>query len=585
MKIGSLLCFLLMIIWPSVGMGQTPISCGQTVTGSITTVSGVNTYTLAINANDQVWVRLHSVSTNLGSWTPEVSVYGSGGSLLGRLAGDGNLFVPVGANRTVTVALSAQNDAGTGGYEFTVQKLNNACNASVLPCGQVVSGTVNAVTGMEAYQLAVSPGDQVIVNVHSTTTLSGAFAAETFVTDEFGNLVGISLGDSAQEVFVTNGNYLNVVVVANYRTGTGTYSLMTERLDNPCGAKVLSCGQTVAGSITNSVAVNFYSLAVNPNDQVWVRMHPTSTTSGTWMPVTSMYDESGNLLGGLTNDGNFYLPVGANGTVSLGVSGLNEDGTGGYEFTVQRVNDVCDATTLKCGQLTSGAVDSVTGMEPYQLAVSPGDQLLLDVHSTATLSGAFNAITLVLDDEGNIIGESAADSSLEVTVTNGIYVNVLVLANQRTGTGTYNLLAQNLNDPCDATILSCGQTVTASITNVVAANFYTLAVNPNDQLWVRLHATSTISGTWMPVASVYDEIGNLLGELTNDGNLYLPVGANGTVSLGVSALNENGTGGYEFTVQRVNDVCNAGTLACGQIITGTVGSVTAMEPYQVAVAP
>src|SRR4030067_1374065 len=67
------------LLLPDIVHAQTPISCGQTLAGSISTLGEQDSYTFAGSNGDVITIRTRKTSGNL---TPFLELYSPGGGLL-----------------------------------------------------------------------------------------------------------------------------------------------------------------------------------------------------------------------------------------------------------------------------------------------------------------------------------------------------------------------------------------------------------------------------------------------------------------------------------------------------------------------
>ncbi len=251
---------------------QTPLACGQLLNASIGVPGERDFYAFGAVAGDRVHIialRTSGSPLNLQLFAPDGSRLQATDNWLGSdyIA----IQQPVTTAGIYTVAVTANSPTGTGNYSIVWYRLNNPCGgATALACGQLVSGSLSASLEIDFYSLVASAGDR--VKITALRTSSSALNLQLFDAD--GNRLQATdnwLGSdyiAIEQPFTTAGIY-TVAVTANSPTGTGNYSVVWYRLNNPCGgATALACGQSASGSLRAPLEVDFYSFAVDAADRV-----------------------------------------------------------------------------------------------------------------------------------------------------------------------------------------------------------------------------------------------------------------------------------------------------------------------------
>ena len=146
----------LVLLYPSRILAQTPISCGEIISGTISTVGETDIYTLTVNAGDVMTMR--TVVTS-GSLYTRMALYDSAGSQIAANTGD-TLNYTFNAGGTYTLWVSDYINSNTGSYNLNLEKLNGPCHTlTPVSCGQVVSGAIDAILDKDLYTLTVNAGD------------------------------------------------------------------------------------------------------------------------------------------------------------------------------------------------------------------------------------------------------------------------------------------------------------------------------------------------------------------------------------------------------------------------------------------
>ena len=108
------LTFGITFLFPSIVHAQTPISCGEIKTGSISTVGERDDYTFDANAGDAItiWLRVTS-----GSMNPYFELYDSTGNRIAN--GNSGTDITIANAGTYTIGVSDFGNNDTGNYNIT----------------------------------------------------------------------------------------------------------------------------------------------------------------------------------------------------------------------------------------------------------------------------------------------------------------------------------------------------------------------------------------------------------------------------------------------------------------------------------
>jgi hypothetical protein len=132
----SLGLFLTLLLLPSPGFSQTPISYGGTLSGSIDAPDEVDIYSFTATAGDKVVVRMAVTS---GALDPEITLYKPDNITLpcsayypfGGTAEIASCALP--ETDTYTIRAGDSGNTDTGSYNLFLQRLNNPGNATPPP--------------------------------------------------------------------------------------------------------------------------------------------------------------------------------------------------------------------------------------------------------------------------------------------------------------------------------------------------------------------------------------------------------------------------------------------------------------------
>jgi YD repeat-containing protein len=318
------------------------ISCGQAATGSIGTTPGAPPWafhTLTVSANDIVKIRAIKTS---GSLVPCLDLYSFNGSLVTSAAGEINTALATAG--TYTVVVRDQTYTYTGGYAITWQKWNNPC-ASAANCGQVVSGSIGITADpppWKYYSLAVSANDSVTIRVTKT---SGTFTPYLELFGPTGTLVASGTGQLDRTL--TSAGIYTIAVRDQNSINTGDFTLTWHRINNPCSAATIGCGQLLQGNLSTMGKIDAYTFTATGGDNVVLTL---TKTSGGLDPSLELYNNSGSRLAyQYTPSGSQVVitqTLSTGGTYTVFASDYGNDETGNYSLKFQKNNNSCSEVTV-----------------------------------------------------------------------------------------------------------------------------------------------------------------------------------------------------------------------------------------------
>ena len=128
-----------------------------------------------------------------------------------------------------------------------------------------------------------------------------------------------------------------------------------------------------------------------------------------------------------------------------------------------------------------------------------------------------------------------------------------------------------------ATPINCGQTLSASISAAGEKDSYTFSGTANNGITIRARKTS---GTLIPYLELYGPGGSLITRAANQIDRTLT--QTGTYRIDVRDQNNTNTGNYLLYWEKMKNPCNVvATLACGQVVTGSIGTGANPPPRRV----
>ncbi|MCD4737860.1 MAG: PPC domain-containing protein [Anaerolineae bacterium] len=143
---------------------------GETLSGYIAKIAGMDTYTFTAQSADVVVVQMTLTS---GELYPQISIYDPAGNKLctdhgfSRIAFIASCVLPISGQYTILTG--DYRGAKTGIYNLHLQRLNNPVNGKTLVFDQVQSGTIAAAAELEPYTFEGQIGDVVLARMAATS--------------------------------------------------------------------------------------------------------------------------------------------------------------------------------------------------------------------------------------------------------------------------------------------------------------------------------------------------------------------------------------------------------------------------------
>ncbi len=284
------------------------LSNGDIATGTLS-VADLDLYSLAVNAGDEVRLRLGDVSGSSGH-TPALQVYRADGSLLaGNTQGSvANTSFIADADETLTVVV--RNDVlTTVSYDYALHTaisqqafvVPSGDEGGVLSNGDIATGTLS-VADLDLYSLAVNAGDEVRLRLGDVSGSSGHTPALQVYRADGSLLAGNAQGSVANTSFIADADETLTVVVRNdvLTTVSYNYALHTavsqQGFGVPAGDQGGILNNNVTENGTTTVAdLDLYSLSVSSGDSITISVTDESSSSG-HTPAFEVFQANGALV-------------------------------------------------------------------------------------------------------------------------------------------------------------------------------------------------------------------------------------------------------------------------------------------------
>ena len=167
----------------------------------------------------------------------------------------------------VYTLIVSDNTGNTGNYTLVWQRVDRPCGTSPLDCGQQVTGSISTGPELDWYSLQFSAGDVIRIRMTGPNWPGLELLAPN------GTTVASDNNPQAVQLDVTLSTSGVYTLMAHDNTrNPGDYTLVWQRLNRPCGASPLDCGQQVTGSISTGPELDWYSLQFSAGDVIRIRM-------------------------------------------------------------------------------------------------------------------------------------------------------------------------------------------------------------------------------------------------------------------------------------------------------------------------
>ena len=399
------------------------ITFGETLPGTISPATQVDTYTFIANSGDVVLVAISRVSNNL---QPKIELYDPDNNfLIGNMhpvhaeitqvltvtnsssptnfqvylpiilhnqpstlanTNSSNIFFVTNiSSATFTVLVSDGSATNTGGYNLYLQRLNNPGNPIAFSFGQVTSDAISLLAEMDSYTFNGTQNDQIRIRMVDTDP--------TFYDPEFrvyrpdgSFLCSASQGLIADEICVLDVDGKHLILTADGSGDeTGNYGLTIRRTNNLSNPTSINFGEALTETVSPSVELDAYTFDGTSGDKIRIRMTDIDPTL--YDPQFWLYRPDGTLLcsfgqGQIADE---ICILDTNGTHSLLAGDVNGDETGNYGLAIQRTNNPFNTTSMSYGDIITTSISPPTELDAYTFNGTTGDQVrftMIDVDPT-----------------------------------------------------------------------------------------------------------------------------------------------------------------------------------------------------------
>ena len=165
-------------------VGVTALGFGETLTGSIDSLSAMNAYSFQAEAGDVVRVRV----SEQGEMEPQVELFDAQRNRLGSVWEYRDAFLDqrLESGGTFFLLVSDFQGGETGEYGVSLRRLNNLVGVTALGFGQTLTGSLDSLSAMNAYSFQAEAGDVMRVRLSE----QGEMEPQVELFDAQGNRLG-----------------------------------------------------------------------------------------------------------------------------------------------------------------------------------------------------------------------------------------------------------------------------------------------------------------------------------------------------------------------------------------------------------
>jgi YD repeat-containing protein len=453
----------------------------------------------------------------------------------------------------------------------SLARLNKPCNAQPLGCGTTTTGQVNGPLRLASYSLDSQAGDVYLLRLlRSNTSSSFTPKIEVYGPGSGLQVQSLRTSDLSSVTFTasTAGTYNLIAFDDSDGQQSGAFTVWIARLNRPCDGSVgLGCGSLAPGAITQPLQTGMYSYPTAVADAFTVRL---IDTGGTLQTALQVYDPRGNPVpaapGGTKAVDVSNSPGGAYTVLVTDQSRTAQQGT--FALEAFNTRGGCGSNPAP-GQSVNGLVSGPVPFNSYVFSASAGDALLL---RSAAFTSGFSANIDLYDPSGRRLGSGSSSVAPPVLTASGPYTAIVGASTARTA-GSYAFSWQLLNNPA-APPLQCGKTISAALGS--ASQFWYYSVNANDGDLIKLLLTRLPAALNAQV-ELFDPTGARL--VGSTGDIVRKVSAGSYLVLVSPASSVAESGGFALALQRPNNPCSPGALACGQTILQPLTAAGQLDAY------
>ncbi|WP_372795146.1 hypothetical protein [Pontiella sp.] len=492
-----------------------------------TELADVDMWTFSADTGDSIRLRIGEITTDLGSFSPWILLYGPDGSFIKNDTNSSDAEIVHAATTGGVYRVVVENYVSGGAGTYNLRYANSG-PSFVVPAGDeggvLTNGANHAgiteLADVDMWTFSADAGDSVILRCGEVSTELGAFSPWILLYGPDGAFIDHKTSSSDAEIVhvaVTGGVYR--VVVENYVSGgAGTYNLRYANTGQsfvvPAGDEggALTNGANHAG-ITELADIDLWTFGAEAGDSIILRAGEVSTERVAFSPWIRLFGPDGAFIQHSTSSSDAQITHSATtgGIYTVVVENYVSGGAGTYNLRYANAGNPFvvpagdDGGPLAAETYPEGEVE-LGDLDLFAFTACAGDPIQLACIELSDPVGM--TISLSLYDPGGVLldgdtGSNEAYIPLLYAPEAGTYT-ILVSSYNGGGIGTYRLEHNGLEDGirlCSAELAGLDETILGVGAEPGAPHV----------LWA---TTNLVTGIWDPVGTnVADAAGFLV--LTN----------------------------------------------------------------------
>ena len=425
----------------------TALSFGQSRGEELSLKAEILTYTISADADDTIAVRTAKEIGGPAYLNPYLELFNLNGTRISYVT-NGVMDKTVNATATYCLLLTDGGRNGDGYLSLSIQRTNNASEATELSYGQTTANNITQSAGMESYTFEANASDtltfRIARHIDEGTYFTPTMDIYAPNGTQIGNPACIGRSCSYSTQVASDGEYCLLVTDYGFN-GLGNYSLTTQRLNNPAGYTELEFGDTEQDIIDAPATIDTFVFAANASDKLIFQIGEVSEEDGYFDFKLELYNQTGGNLVNSTNDTLTYtLPSAQNYSVLVTDSGMN--GVGFYDVTLQRSNNPGNLEILAYNTTSDGDIDHFSQMYAYRITANASENITICSDERYETDGIFDTHMELFNDSGVLLDDEK--SSLQYTFASAGTYYILMSDYAHNGIGGYRFKVVQGNFSC-----------------------------------------------------------------------------------------------------------------------------------------
>jgi FlgD Ig-like domain len=574
------------------------ITSGSTVAGSVAGPTFSETWTFTGNTNDEV---VFTAVTTSGALNTNLVLKAPGGAVVSTTTTDRTDF-KLTSSGTWTIVISDAALANAGNYNLTLIDLAGTLNSGgdsdggAIASGQILTGTTNAASDLDAYTFSGTTGDRVVLTFPATSSTATYNTAVYLYPPGGGTFVTASFGDRLEYQLAATGTY-KVVVQDQNLVNTGTFAIsflnvtagpLTTVSDMDGGA-ILS-GSIASGTMSGPGDLDGFTFTGTNGDHVILA---AISTSGALNTNINLYPPGGGAPIVATSSDRNDATLTATGTWTVVIEDASDTQAGGYNLSLLDLSSTLtsgsdlDGGPITSNQIISGTTNVPGDLDAFTFSGTTGDRVILTF--PATSGTPYNSSVYLYPPGGGTFVTASFGDRLEYQLAATGTFTAVVQDQNMTNAGTYvisylNVTAGPLTSGSD---LDGGPIVSGSIKSGTMSgpgdlDGFTFTGNSGEHVILAAIATSGALNTNI---NLYPPGGGAPIVATSTDRNDATLNASGTWTVVIEDLSDAQTGGYNLSLLDLSGTLTSGSdldggpITSNQIISGTTNVLGDLDAF------